>query len=85
MIRKLAKERSRSVDNRGHGDVNRVYPSRESYLNTLYEVIFGYVESNRMITMEEERNRIEDDQRNRAVYPGLYVPEEPGEYGGCHQ
>lgn len=53
MIRKLAKERSRSVDNRGHGDVNRVYPSRESYLNTLYEVIFGYVESNRMITMEK--------------------------------
>ena len=53
MIRKLAKERSRSVDNRGHGDVNRVYPSRESYLNTLYEVILGYVESNRMITMEK--------------------------------
>ena len=53
MIRKLTKERSRSVDNRGHADVNRVYPSREAYLNTLYEVIFGYVEPNRMITMEK--------------------------------
>ena len=52
-IRKLAKERSVSVDNRGHGDVNRVYPSKESYLNTLYEVIFGYVEQGRMITMEK--------------------------------
>ena len=52
-IRKLAKERSVSVDNRGHGDVNRVYPSKEAYLNTLYEVIFGYVEQGRMITMEK--------------------------------
>ena len=32
-IKKLAKERSVSVDNRGHGDVNRVYPSKEAYLN----------------------------------------------------
>ena len=52
-IRKLAKERSVSMDNRGHGDVNRVYPSKEAYLNTLYEVIFGYVEQGRMITMEK--------------------------------
>lgn len=52
-IRKLTKERSVSVDNRGHGDVNRVYPSKEAYLNTLYEVIFGYVEQGRMITMEK--------------------------------
>ena len=52
-IRKLAKERSVSVDNRGHGDVNRVYLSKEAYLNTLYEVIFGYVEQGRMITMEK--------------------------------
>ena len=52
-IRKLTKERSVSVDNRGHGDVNRVYPSKEAYLNTLYEIIFGYVEQGRMITMEK--------------------------------
>lgn len=52
-LRKLAKERSVSVDNRGHGDVNRVYPSKEAYLNTLYELIFGYVEQGRMITMEK--------------------------------
>ena len=52
-IKKLAKERSVSVDNRGHGDVNRVYPSKEAYLNTLYDVIFGYVEPGRMITMEK--------------------------------
>ncbi len=52
-IRKLTEARSRSEDNRGHGDVNRVYPSREAYLNTLYDVIFGYVEPGRMITMEK--------------------------------
>lgn len=52
-IRKLIEERSKSVDNRGHGDVNRVYPSKEAYLNTLYDVIFGHVDANRMITMEK--------------------------------
>lgn len=52
-IRLLVKERTNSVDNRGHGEVNRVYPSKEAYLNTLYEVIFGSVEQNRMITMEK--------------------------------
>lgn len=43
-IRKLVDERKNSDDNRGRGDVNRVYPSRESYLNTLYDVIFGYID-----------------------------------------
>ena len=52
-LRKLVKERAAGEDNRGHGDVNRVYPSREAYLNTLYDVIFGYVEPGRMITMEK--------------------------------
>lgn len=52
-IRRLTKERAGSEDNRGHGEVNRVYPSKEAYLNTLYEVIFGYVEPMRMITMEK--------------------------------
>lgn len=52
-IRRLTKERADSMDNRGHGEVNRVYPSKEAYLNTLYEVIFGYVEPMRMITMEK--------------------------------
>ena len=52
-IRRLTKERSVSADNRGHGDVNRIYPSKEAYLNTLYDVIFGYVEPGRMITMEK--------------------------------
>ncbi len=52
-IRKLTEERSRSADNRGRGDVNRIYPSREAYLNTLYDVIFGYVEPGRLMTMEK--------------------------------
>lgn len=52
-IKKLTQERSKSVDNRGHGEVNRVYPSREAYLNMVYDVIFGYVEQGRMITMEK--------------------------------
>lgn len=52
-IRKLTEERSRSVDNRGRGEVNKVYPSKEAYLHTLYGEIFGQVEQGRMITMEK--------------------------------
>ncbi|MEE1087223.1 MAG: SbcC/MukB-like Walker B domain-containing protein [Schaedlerella sp.] len=52
-IRKLVEQRSFSADNRGRGDVNRIYPSKEAYLNTLYDVIFGYVEPGRLMTMEK--------------------------------
>ena len=52
-IRKLVDERKNSDDNRGRGDVNRVYPSREAYLNTLYDVIFGYIDPGRFMTMEK--------------------------------
>ncbi len=58
-IRRLTRARAGSADNRGHGDVNRVYPSKESYLNTLYDVIFGYVEPGRMITMEKNAIALE--------------------------
>ncbi len=52
-IRHLTEMRKQSGDNRGPGDVNRVYPSREAYLNTVYDVVFGYVEAGRMMTMEK--------------------------------
>lgn len=52
-VKKLTEERSRSEENRGRIDVNRMYPSKESYLNTLYDVIFGYIDPNRLMTMEK--------------------------------
>lgn len=52
-IKKLIEARSRSEDNRGRIDVNRMYPSKEAYLNTVYEDIFGYIEPNRLMTMEK--------------------------------
>ena len=52
-IRKLVEMRVQSADNRGRGDVNRLYPSKESYLNTVYDLVFGYVEPGRMMTMEK--------------------------------
>ena len=52
-LKKLIDERSRSEDNRGRIDVNRIYPSKESYLNTVYEVIFGYIDPGRLMTMEK--------------------------------
>lgn len=33
--------------------MNRVYPSKEAYLKTIYDAIFGYVEPGSMMTMEK--------------------------------
>lgn len=52
-IKKLTETRAASADNRGKGDVNRVYPSKEAYLNTLYDVILGYIDGARFCTMEK--------------------------------
>ncbi len=52
-VRNLTEMRKQSSDNRGPGDVNRMYPSREAYLNTVYDIVFGYVEAGRMMTMEK--------------------------------
>ncbi len=52
-LKKLIEARSGSEDNRGRVDVNRMYPSREAYLNTLYDSIFGYIDPSRLMTMEK--------------------------------
>ena len=40
-LKKLVEQRKLSEDNRGRGEVNRLYPSKEAYLNTLYDVVLG--------------------------------------------
>ena len=52
-IKKLISSRAKSEDNRGKGDFNRIYASKEAYLGTLYDVILGYIDPNRFITMEK--------------------------------
>ena len=52
-IKNLVNERAKSSDNRGKGDVNRIYASKESYIGTLYDLILGDIEPNRFITMEK--------------------------------
>lgn len=52
-IKKLVNTRSQSADRRARGDVNRIYASKEAYLGTLYDVILGYIDPNRFITMEK--------------------------------
>lgn len=52
-IKKLVSARTKSNDNRGKGEVNRIYGSKEAYLGTLYDVILGYIDQNRFITMEK--------------------------------
>ena len=52
-IKKLISSRAKSEDSRGKGDVNRIYGSKEAYLGTLYDVILGYIDQNRFITMEK--------------------------------
>lgn len=52
-IQKLIQERSTSEENLVRVNLNRMYPSQESYITTLSEVIFGYVDANRFKTMEK--------------------------------
>ena len=52
-IKKLVSARTKSDDNLGKGEVNRIYGSKEAYLGTLYDVILGYIDQNRFITMEK--------------------------------
>ena len=52
-LRKLIEKRMQSSDNRGYGEVNRIYPSKESYLNCVYDFIFGGIEPGRFMTMEK--------------------------------
>lgn len=52
-IKKMISARTKSDDNRGKGEVNRIYGSKEAYLGTLYDVILGYIDQNRFITMEK--------------------------------
>ena len=52
-VRKLVEQRAKTEIRRGAGEVNRVYPSKEAYLNAVYDTIFGYVEPGRLMTMEK--------------------------------
>lgn len=52
-LKKLIELRSKSEENKGSLDINRIYPSKEAYLNTLYDIIFGYIPPGRFMTMEK--------------------------------
>ena len=52
-IKNLVNERMHSGEKRGRGEVNRIYASKEAYLGTLYDVILGYIDPNRFITMQK--------------------------------
>ncbi|MCI7321752.1 MAG: AAA family ATPase [Lachnospiraceae bacterium] len=52
-IKALVNERMQSQERRGRGEVNRIYASKEAYLGTLYDVILGYIDPNRFITMQK--------------------------------
>lgn len=41
------------IYDRGRSDVNRIYASKEAYLGALYNIILGYIDQNRFITMEK--------------------------------
>ena len=52
-LKKFIESRKESEDNRGRGEINQFYKSKESYLNTIYDVILGYIEPERFKTMEK--------------------------------
>lgn len=52
-IKKLIESREQTGDNRGPGEVNRIYHSKEAYLSGLYQRLLGYIDGNRFATMEK--------------------------------
>ena len=52
-MRKLVEERESSTDNRGRGDVNQIYTSKERYLSNLYNKLLGWIDGSRFVTMEK--------------------------------
>ena len=52
-IRRLTEERAGQTDLRFRGDINRIYGSKEAYLATLYDVILGYIDPGRFMTMQK--------------------------------
>ena len=52
-MKKLIDSRGNSPDNRGRADVNRFYPTKDSYLNGLNDTILGFIDGPRFVTMEK--------------------------------
>lgn len=52
-IRQLLQEKEQSKEKSVRGNLNRVYPSQESYINTISDFVFGYVDPQRFKTMEK--------------------------------
>ncbi len=52
-LQSLIHMRNSSKDNKSRVNINRIYPSQDSYLSTLNDVIFGYVDAGRFKTMEK--------------------------------
>lgn len=52
-IRSLVEARSKEKEPRGRADMNRIYPSKEAYLNAVYDRILGCIDESRFITMQK--------------------------------
>lgn len=52
-LQTLIESRQKSRDNRGRGEVNRIYNSLEAYTTNLNDVIFGFIDGGRFRTMQK--------------------------------
>lgn len=52
-LQELMEERQKSRENRGRGEVNRIYSSQEAYITNLNDVIFGFIDGGRFRTMQK--------------------------------
>ena len=52
-IRQLVQSRAGSGEKAGRMNINRIYPTKEAYISTVNEVIFGSVNASRFKTMEK--------------------------------
>ncbi len=53
VLKRLIEERSAQAKNMAGVNINRIYPTREAYLNALCDTIFGYLDAGRFKTMQK--------------------------------
>lgn len=52
-IRALIDSRAQSEESKSRADLNRIYPSKEAYLNAVYDRLLGCIDETRFITMQK--------------------------------
>ena len=83
-IRQFVQSRAGSGEKAGRMNINRIYPTKEAYISTVNEVIFGSVNASRFKTMEKAQSLfVWQTVRDSSLK--IICFQERGKHDFCHQ